>query len=103
MNYAHYLVPNFCLSKFYYLKDKSNNNDHFLRLEKLGEMKKNGIITEEEFNILKANILKKLGNVSIETSKSDFIITNHDSKEISKDSEKKKVKKYTSDGKPIYE
>jgi hypothetical protein len=48
-------------------------------------------------------MLKKLGNVSIETPKSDSIITNHDSKEISKDSEKKKVKKYTSDGKSIYE
>jgi preprotein translocase subunit SecG len=45
--------------------------EYLSRLEKLGEMKKNGILTEEEFNILKGNILKKFDNVTMETAKSD--------------------------------
>ncbi|MCJ7637698.1 MAG: hypothetical protein MUO21_09445, partial [Nitrososphaeraceae archaeon] len=51
----------------------NNNNDYILRLEKLAEIKKNGIITQEEFNILKVDIIKKFGNAaSIETTtKSD--------------------------------
>ena len=85
-------------------KENSNNNDYLSRLEKLAEMKKNGIITEEEFNILKGNILKKFDNVSIETTKSDSLVTNSKFKETPNDSEKqKKIKKYTSEGKPIYE
>ena len=41
-------------------KENSINNDYLSRLEKLGEIKKKGIITEEEFNILKGNICKKV-------------------------------------------
>lgn len=45
--------------------------EYLSRLEKLGEMKKNGILEEEEFNILKGNILKKFDNVIMETTESD--------------------------------
>lgn len=85
-------------------KENSINNDYLSRLERLGEIKKNGIITEEEFNILKGNIIKKFDNVSYETTKSDSLVTNNQSKENLKDFEKqKKIKRYTSEGKPIYE
>ena len=57
------------------------------RLEKLGEMKKNEILKEEEFNILKGNILKKFDNVTMETTKSDSQEANNKSKETLKDSE----------------
>ena len=85
-------------------KENSTNNDYLSRLEKLAEMKKNRILTEEEFNILKGNILKKFDNVSIETTKSDSPVTNNKFKETPKDSEKQtKIRRYTSEGKPIYE
>lgn|GEM_PF-2033459 len=88
----------------YNTKENNNNNDHFLRREKLAEMKKNRILTEEEFNILKGNILKKFDNVSIEITKSDSQVTSNKFKESSQDSEKqKKIRRYTSEGKPIYE
>lgn len=61
--------------------------EYLLRLEKLGEMKKNGILREEEFNILKGNILKKFDNVIMETTKSDSQEANNKSKERLKDSE----------------
>jgi hypothetical protein len=50
-------------------------------------MKKNEILKEEEFNILKGNILKKFDNVTMETTKSDSQEANNKSKEILKDSE----------------
>ena len=54
--------------------------------------------------MLKGNILKKFDNTSLETTKSDSMVTNNQSKEISKDSEKqRKIRRYTSEGKPIYE
>ena len=83
----------------------NNNNDYLSRLEKLAEMKKNGILTQEEFNILKVEIIKKFGSASIEiTTKSDLKVTNSNSLQSSKNPEQqKKIKKYTSDGKPIYE
>jgi hypothetical protein len=85
-------------------KENSNNNDYLSRLEKLAEIKKNGTITEEEFNMLKGNILKNFDNTSIETTKLDSLVTNNKSKESSKDSEKqRKIRRYTSEGKPIYE
>ena len=40
------------------IENKYNNNDYLSRLEKLAEMKKNGILTQEEFNILKVDIIK---------------------------------------------
>jgi hypothetical protein len=43
---------------FQIFKYKYNNNDYLSRLEKLAEMKKNGILTQEEFNILKVDIIK---------------------------------------------
>ena len=61
--------------------------EYLSRLEKLGEMKKNGILKEEEFNILKGNILKKFDNVTMETTKSDPQEANNKSKETLKDSE----------------
>ena len=61
--------------------------EYLSRLEKLGEMKKNGILKEEEFNILKGNILKKFDNVTMETTKSDSQEANNKSKETLKDSE----------------
>lgn len=70
----------------------NNNNDYISRLEKLAEIKKNGIITQEEFNILKVDIIKKFGNASIETTtKSDFKVTNSDSNATTKDSEEDRV------------
>ena len=84
--------------------ENKNNNDYISRLEKLGEMKKNEIITEEEFNILKANILKKFDTISLDNAKSDPLVTNSNLKETSKTIEKqKKIRRYTSEGKPIYE
>lgn len=61
--------------------------EYLSRLEKLGEMKKNEILKEEEFNILKGNILKKFDNVIMETTKSDSQEANNKSKETLKDSE----------------
>lgn len=60
--------------------------EYLLRLEKLGEMKKNGILEEEEFNILKGSILKKFDNVTMESTKSDSQEANNKSKERLKDS-----------------
>ena len=74
------------------IKNKNNNNDYISRLEKLAEIKKNGIITQEEFNILKVDIIKKFGNASIETTtKSDFKVTNSDSIGPTKDSEEDRI------------
>ena len=75
------------------IENKNNNNDYISRLEKLAEIKKNGIITQEEFNILKVDIIKKFGNAaSIETTtKSDFKVTNSDSNATTKDSEEDRV------------
>jgi preprotein translocase subunit SecG len=56
--------------------------EYLSRLEKLGEMKKNGILTEEEFNILKGNILKKFDNVTMETAKSDSQEANNKSRKV---------------------
>jgi preprotein translocase subunit SecG len=56
--------------------------EYLSRLEKLGEMKKNGILTEEEFNILKGNILKKFDNVTLETAKSDSQEANNKSRKV---------------------
>lgn len=53
---------------------------------------------------MKGNILKKFDNVSIEITKSDSQVTSNKFKESSQDSEKqKKIRRYTSEGKPIYE
>ena len=60
--------------------------EYLSRLEKLGEMKKNEILKEEEFNILKGNILKKFDNVTMETTKSDSQEANNKSKETLQDS-----------------
>ena len=74
------------------IENKNNNNDYISRLEKLAEIKKNGIITQEEFNILKVDIIKKFGNASIETTtKSDFKVTNSDSNATTKDSEEDRI------------
>ena len=54
--------------------------EYLSRLEKLGEMKKNGILEEEEFNILKGNILKKFDNVTTESTKSDSQEANNKSR-----------------------
>jgi hypothetical protein len=37
-----------------------SSQDIFTQLEKLGELKTKGILTEEEFNIKKTELLKKL-------------------------------------------
>ena len=74
------------------IDNKNNNNDYISRLEKLAEIKKNGIITQEEFNILKVDIIKKFGNASIETTtKSDSRVTNSDSNVTTKNSEEDRV------------
>ncbi|HEX7141781.1 MAG TPA: SHOCT domain-containing protein [Nitrososphaeraceae archaeon] len=74
------------------IDNKNNNNDYISRLEKLAEIKKNGIITQEEFNILKVDIIKKFGNASIETTtKSDSKVTNSDSNVTTKNSEEDRV------------
>ena len=54
-------------------------------------MKKNGILTQEEFNILKVDIIKKFGSTSIETTNSDTRITNSESIGTTKDSEEDRV------------
>ena len=68
-------------------EEKHAISEYLSRLEKLGEMKKNGTLREEEFNILKGNILKKFDNVTMETTKSDSQEANNKSKERLKDSE----------------
>lgn len=73
------------------IENKYNNNDYLSRLEKLAEMKKNGILTQEEFNILKVGIIKKFGSTSIETTNSDARITNSESIGTTKDSEEDRV------------
>jgi hypothetical protein len=73
------------------IENKYNNNDYLSRLEKLAEMKKNGILTQEEFNILKVDIIKKFGSTSIETTNSDARITNSESIRTTKDSEEDRV------------
>lgn len=73
------------------IENKYNNNDYLSRLEKLAEMKKNGILTQEEFNILKVDIIKKFGSTSIETTNSDARITNSESIGTTKDSEEDRV------------
>jgi hypothetical protein len=70
---------------------KNNNNDYLSRLERLAEMKKNGILTQEEFNILKVGIIKKFGSTSIETTNSDARVTNSESIGTTKDSEEDRV------------
>ncbi len=74
------------------IENKNNNNDYISRLEKLAEIKKNGIITQEEFNILKVDIIKKFGNASIETTtKSDSKVTNSDPNVTTKDSQEDRI------------
>ena len=73
------------------IENKNNNNEYLSRLEKLAEMKKNGILTQEEFNILKVGIIKKFGSTSIETTNSDARITNSESIGTTKDSEEDRV------------
>ena len=69
------------------IENKNNNNEYLSRLEKLAEMKKNGILTQDEFNILKGDIIKKFGSTSIETTNSDTRVTNTESTGTTKDSE----------------
>jgi hypothetical protein len=69
------------------IENKNNNNEYLSRLEKLAEMKKNGILTQDEFNILKVEIIKKFGSTSIETTNSDRRVKNSESIGTTKDSE----------------
>ena len=69
------------------IENKNNNNEYLSRLEKLAEMKKNGILTQDEFNILKVEIIKKFGSTSIETTNSDRRVKNNESIGTTKDSE----------------
>jgi hypothetical protein len=73
------------------IENKNNNNEYLSRLEKLAEMKKNGILTQEEFNILKVEIIKKFGSTSIETTNSDRRVKNNESIGTTKDSEEDRV------------
>lgn len=73
------------------IENKNNNNEYLSRLEKLAEMKKNGILTQDEFNILKVEIIKKFGSTSIETTNSDRRQTNSESIGTTKDSEEDRV------------
>lgn len=73
------------------IENKNNNNEYLSRLEKLAEMKKNGILTQDEFNILKVEIIKKFGSTSIETTNSDRRLTNSESIGTIKDSEEDRV------------
>ena len=73
------------------IENKNNNNEYLSRLEKLAEMKKNGILTQDEFNILKVEIIKKFGSASIETTNSDRRLTNSESIRTTKDSEEDRV------------
>ena len=73
------------------IENKNNNNEYLSRLEKLAEMKKNGILTQDEFNILKVEIIKKFGSTSIETTNSDRRIKNSESIGTTKDSEEDRV------------
>lgn len=73
------------------IETKNNNNEYLSRLEKLAEMKKNGILTQDEFNILKVEIIKKFGSTSIETTNSDRRLTNSKSIGTTKDSEEDRV------------
>lgn len=73
------------------IENKNNNNEYLSRLEKLAEMKKNGILTQDEFNILKVEIIKKFGSASIETTNSDRRLTNSESIGTTKDSEEDRV------------
>ena len=73
------------------IENKNNNNEYLSRLEKLAEMKKNGILTQDEFNILKVEIIKKFGSTSIETTNSDRRVKNSESIGITKDSEEDRV------------
>lgn len=73
------------------IETKNNNNEYLSRLEKLAEMKKNGILTQDEFNILKVEIIKKFGSASIETTNSDRRLTNSESIGTTKDSEEDRV------------
>ncbi|HEY6656905.1 MAG TPA: SHOCT domain-containing protein [Nitrososphaeraceae archaeon] len=73
------------------IENKNNNNEYLSRLEKLAEMKKNGILTQDEFNILKVEIIKKFGSTSIETTNSDRRVKNSESIGTIKDSEEDRV------------
>jgi hypothetical protein len=73
------------------IETKNNNNEYLSRLEKLAEMKKNGILTQDEFNILKVEIIKKFGSTSIETTNSDRRVKNSESIGTTKDSEEDRV------------
>ncbi len=73
------------------IENKNNNNEYLSRLEKLAEMKKNGILTQDEFNILKVEIIKKFGSTSIETTNSDRGVKNSESIGTTKDSEEDRV------------
>ena len=73
------------------IETKNNNNEYLSRLEKLAEMKKNGILTQDEFNILKVEIIKKFGSTSIETTNSDRRVKNSESLGTTKDSEENRV------------
>jgi hypothetical protein len=73
------------------IENKNNNNEYLSRLEKLAEMKKNGILTQDEFNILKVEIIKKFGSTSIETTNSDRRVKNSESIGTTKDSEEDRV------------
>ena len=70
---------------------ENKNNEYLSRLEKLAEMKKNGILTQDEFNILKVEIIKKFGSTSIETTNSDRRVKNSESIGTTKDSEEDRV------------
>lgn len=73
------------------IENKNNNNEYLSRLEKLAEMKKNGILTQDEFNILKVEIIKKFCSTSIEPTNSDRRVTNSESIGTTKDSEEDRV------------
>jgi len=73
------------------IENKNNNNEYLSRLEKLAEMKKNGILTQDEFNILKVEIIKKFGSTSIGTTNSDRGVKNSESIGATKDSEEDRV------------
>ena len=73
------------------IENKNNNNEYLSRLGKLAEMKKNGILTQDEFNILKVEIIKKFGSTSIETTNSDRRVKNSESIGTTKDSEEDRV------------
>jgi hypothetical protein len=83
----HMPVPNTDIPIIENNNNNNNNNDYLSRLEKLAEIKKNGIITQEEFNILKVDIIKKFGNAaSIKTTTtSNSKVTNNDSNVTTKD------------------